>query len=147
MTTTRYAGRVRAARPHLLELLATRPTWHADDLRAASELEEPVLQELLSDLLGDGTLRQRFIDPSRAVATGATYSLNTSLAAPALPPVLSPLQQKVMAYVVGRKVTLGDIGSAVNCPRSDLIEVLAFLESHDLVTCRYIGHLPIFSQR
>ncbi|WP_139806375.1 hypothetical protein [Deinococcus hopiensis] len=65
-------ARAHAARPHLLELLTTRPRWTGEKLLTRLELQAPVLQELLSDLLAKGNIRLWFV-PS---ISDAFYSFN-----------------------------------------------------------------------
>ena len=134
MTATRYTARAHAARPHLLELLSTRPRWTDGELLTRLELQAPVLQELLSDLLAKGTIRRRFA-PS---VSDAVYSLN----APQIPEQalsLSPVQQRVQAFLLGRKETLGSIAAALHLPKEEVADALSELDDHDLLSCSFVG--------
>ncbi|MDB5045583.1 MAG: hypothetical protein JWQ08_1633, partial [Deinococcus sp.] len=77
-------------------------------------------------------------------ASEATYSLFVPLPEDARP--LSPVEDQVLAYLLGRKETLGNIVAALPLSKSAVVQALISLDERGLVSCRFVGHLAIFSR-
>ncbi|UQN09184.1 hypothetical protein [Deinococcus sp. QL22] len=146
MTQSKYTARARAARPQVLEVLATQATWPLEQLQAELNLPLPVLQELLADLVATDQVRQRFVASDPPHRPGAAYSLN---GAPPLhdPHPLSPVETQVLTFLLGRKETLTSVCTALRLSKTEVAQALTNLDTRDLITCKFVGHLTIFSVR
>lgn len=147
MTQSKHAANARAARPHVLQLLATQRQWNFETLRSALQLSRPVLQELLNDLVAEGQVRQRFVVADQASTPQAAYSLKElKLRANNEELNLSPLETRLLNALAGRQETLGSLTTALGQPKSEIAQALAALDDKELVICRFVGHLAIFSR-
>ncbi len=145
MIGTRYAQRALTARPDLLTLMETRPVWSLEELSTALNLDAPVVQHVLTDLLAQGEIRTRWIVLDQARSSEPHYSLNR-VHSPSPPPrALLRIEERVLAFLLGRKETLGSLCTALDHPKTRLIRTLAWLDEHGLITCTFVGHLPLFS--
>ncbi|WP_019008581.1 hypothetical protein [Deinococcus aquatilis] len=145
MTNTKYARPALTARPDLLALMDTRPLWNLEQLRTLLNLDAPVVQHVLADLLAQGEIRSRFVAPDPTITPEPHYSLNR--ARPAGLPVRprSVIEEQLLTFLLGRKETLKGICTALDHPKLKIIHALAWLDEQELITCTFVGHLPIFS--
>jgi predicted transcriptional regulator len=146
MTQSKHTANARAARPQVLELLATQPKWSFETLRSTVQLSRPVLQEVLNDLVAEGQVRQRFVISDQSTVPDTTYSLKETTPQPGAEPALSPLETQLLTALIGRQETLGSLATVLGRPRSEVAQALATLDEQELVICRFVGHLAIFSR-
>ncbi|SMB91161.1 hypothetical protein [Deinococcus hopiensis] len=145
MTSTKYSPLARTATPKILELLENKLAWGASELMAVLNLPAPVFKESISDLIGQGKVRQRFSNPFASPPVEATYSRVAGTFLPASGYVLSSGEEQVLEWLVGRKETLATISTALRLPKREIAETLVLLDEKGLIVCRYVNHLPIFS--
>jgi hypothetical protein len=125
--------------------MATRPVWNLEQLSTPLKLDAGVVQHVLGDLLAQGEIRTRFVVSDPEASPAPHYSLNQGR--PPGPPhrKLLPLEEQVLAFLLGRKETLGTLCTALNHPKPKVIHALAWLDEQELITCTFVGHLPLFS--
>lgn len=145
MTGTKYAQRVLTARPDVLALMDTRRVWNLEQLRTSLNLDAPVVHHVLAELLATGEIRARFILPKGAASPEPHYSLNRLHPLGQPTRNLLPLERQVLAYLLGRKETLSHLCTALDQPKTNVMRALAWLDEQGLITCTFVGHLPIFS--
>ncbi|MFB9995414.1 hypothetical protein ACFFLM_26080 [Deinococcus oregonensis] len=145
MTQSKHTSHARAARPQVLELMASQRQWSFETLRSSLQLSRPVLQELLNDLVAEGQVRQRFVVSGSPAVPDATYTLKGGARAETGLP-LSPVETQLLEALSGRQETLGSLTTTLGRPKSEVAAALAALDERELVICRFVGHLAIFSR-